>query len=233
METKKANHVNLEKKRSVFLQLGFVIALTLILMAFEWSVEKSAVKVYSSSISTEFEEDIINTFREKPEKIERPEPKPTITQIFEIIDNDEDIDDVLVFSSESDENDWSDTEFTLDPEPPDEWNIFVWVEEMPIFRPAINKTEEQGDADLHRYAMRLARYPELARIQGIEGRVWVQFVVDEKGKVTNVKIERGVDRLLDDEALRVVRSLPDFSPGLQRSKAVKVLYRVPINFRLG
>jgi protein TonB len=233
METKKANHANLEKRRPFFIQMGFIITLALVLMAFEWAVEQRATKVFDGISQIPDEVDMINTFRKEPDKkIERPKPK--ITQIFELIDDGmDDPKDELDWSSESDEKDKITINVRLDDETGDSDIFFEVVEDMPIFRPNINKTKEQGDVDLHGYVMKKARYPEMARENGISGRVFVKFIVDEKGKVTNVAIERGIHPLLDNDALRVVRQLPNFSPGLQRGKAVRVLYRVPMNFRLG
>ena len=76
------------------------------------------------------------------------------------------------------------------------------------------------------------RYPEEARDQGISGRVYVQFVVDVDGKVTEAKVMRGVHPLLDEEALRVINSMPDWSPGMQRGKPVKVKFSLPMRFEL-
>lgn len=232
METKKANHANLEKRRPFFIQMGFVITLALVLMAFEWAVEKSAAKVLSGFPEDYTEVEMVNTFQKEKEKIEPPKPK--ITQIFDIIDDRDDlVDDKLDFSSETDQDEKIVIDVQLDKEVGDEEIIFEVVEDMPIFRPAINKNKMEGDLDLRRYVMKQAIYPEMARETGIEGKVWVEFIVDEKGKVTNVKLVRENDPLLDNEALRVVRALPDFSPGKQREKPVKVRYHVPINFRLG
>ncbi|MCF8373640.1 MAG: energy transducer TonB [Bacteroidales bacterium] len=233
METKKANHANLEKRRPFFIQMGFVITLALVLMAFEWAVEKSAAKSFGGLTLSLMEEDMINTFRKEPEKVlERPKPKPI--QFFDIIDDKDDlVDDKLDFSSETDQDEKIVINVQLDKEVGDEEIIFEVVEDMPVFRPAINKNKLEGDMDLRRYVMKQAIYPEMARETGIEGKVWVEFIVDEKGKVTNVKLVRENDPLLDNEALRVVRALPDFSPGKQREKPVKVRYHVPINFKLG
>ncbi len=234
METKKSNNVNLEKRRPIFLQVGFIISLTLILMAFEWTVETTAARVFDGISIVDLDEDILNTWQKEPEKIEPPKPKTKIAPIFEIIKDDaDDEEDELLFSTETDQNEWIDVSFDPNSDPEDDMVQYVICEDMPIFRPAINKTKEKGDIDLHRYVLKNASYPEIAREQGIQGRVWVKFVINKKGKVVDVAIERGVDPVLDNEALRVVRELPKFSPGLQLGKAVKVLYRVPINFKLG
>jgi len=74
------------------------------------------------------------------------------------------------------------------------------------------------------------KYPEIAKENGITGKVFVQFVIDKNGKVTDVQIIRGVDPYLDKEAIRVVSSMPAWTPGKQRGKTVKVSFQLPITF---
>ena len=75
-------------------------------------------------------------------------------------------------------------------------------------------------------------YPAIAKEYNITGKVYVSFIVDKQGNVTNVKIVRGVDKNLDAEALRLVSSLPKYKPGKQRGKPVRVMFTIPINFTL-
>ena len=89
-----------------------------------------------------------------------------------------------------------------------------------------------GEEALRKYIAQSVKYPVIAQENGIQGRVYVSFVVNTKGKVTDVKIARGVDPNLDKEAIRVVNAMPAWKPGKQRGKAVKVSYTVPINFVL-
>jgi protein TonB len=101
---------------------------------------------------------------------------------------------------------------------------FMVVEEMPVF--------PGGDAALMNYIVSSIKYPEICKENNISGKVFVNFVVDENGKVCKVKVVRGVDPYLDREAIRVIESLPGWTPGKQRGKAVKVQYTLPINFAL-
>jgi len=231
MEEKKAKHVNLEKKRGLFLQIGYIITLAVLLMAFEWSTEKQKTDIpvlIGDSGTIEF---IDNTYREEPK--ERPKPKLTITDIIALIDDEADLpDDKLEFSSEIDEKTKLEVNYKFTDEP-DEDNIFVVVEDMPIFRPKVNKTREEGDIDLHKYVASRITYPELARGSGIAGKVYVNFVVDKSGKVKDVHVGRSTHPLLDAEAIKVVKTIPDFRPGKQRGKNVSVSYHVVINFKLG
>lgn len=76
------------------------------------------------------------------------------------------------------------------------------------------------------------KYPDEAKKNGIQGKVFVSFVIDEQGKVTNAKIERGVEASLDQESLRVVNGLKTWTPGKEKGKIVKVAYTIPINYAL-
>lgn len=102
--------------------------------------------------------------------------------------------------------------------------IFFIVESMPEF--------PGGEYALRKYIANNIKYPESAQKEGIQGRVYVTFVVDKEGNIVNTKIARGVDPSLDREALRVVNSLPAWKPGVQRGEPVNVSYTVPINFAL-
>ena len=76
------------------------------------------------------------------------------------------------------------------------------------------------------------RYPKEAKERGIQGRVIVQFIVEEDGTLTEGKVVKSVDPQLDAEALRVVRSMPNWTPGKQRGEAVRVRFTIPVSFKL-
>nr|WP_319266827.1 M56 family metallopeptidase [uncultured Draconibacterium sp.] len=106
----------------------------------------------------------------------------------------------------------------------EEDQVFFIVEEMPEF--------PGGDIALRKFIANSIKYPEIAIEKGIQGKVYVTFVVTGDGKIANAKIARGVDPSIDKEALRVVNTLPKWKPGYQRGKTVNVSYTVPINFVL-
>jgi len=217
MEQKKSDKVNLENQRSIFLQIGFVIALVLMLIAFEWNSTKTIHDLGELPI-TIIDEEIIPITR--TEKIKPPIPK--VIEVINIVaDNIEIKEELEIENTESNE----DIEINI-PELDDEEEIsdvpFIIVEEMPIFT--------QGN--VHTYITKNIKYPEICKENNIQGKVYVQFVVNEKGKVSNVKILKGVDPNLDKEALRVINNLPDYIPGKQRGKCVKVSYVVYVNFIL-
>ena len=106
----------------------------------------------------------------------------------------------------------------------DDEEFFMVVENMPEF--------PGGDLGLMKFIQKNVRYPAIAKEYNITGKVYVSFIVDKQGNVTNVKIVRGVDKNLDAEAVRVVSSLPKYKPGKQRGKPVRVMFTIPINFTL-
>lgn len=114
------------------------------------------------------------------------------------------------------------------PEPPkhvvEETKIFTVVEQMPMF--------PGGDAALMGYLRDNIHYPTVAAENGVQGRVVVGFVVERDGSITDVNIIRSVDPSLDREAMRVVKSMPRWTPGKQNGSAVRVKYQVPVTFRL-
>ena len=113
------------------------------------------------------------------------------------------------------------------PEPPkhvEETKVFTVVEQMPMF--------PGGDAALMSYLANNIHYPTVAAENGVQGRVVVGFVVERDGSITDVSVLRGVDPSLDREAMRVVKSMPRWTPGKQNGSAVRVKYQVPVAFRL-
>jgi protein TonB len=109
----------------------------------------------------------------------------------------------------------------------------ITVEEDPVFLAVENQPEFPGGLDsLNNFIARNVRYPPKARELGIEGKVYVVFVVEKDGSITNIKILRGVGQSCDEEAKRVVRLMPNFIPGKQNGRLVRVQYIIPINFKL-
>lgn len=102
--------------------------------------------------------------------------------------------------------------------------IYTVVEQMPMF--------PGGDADMMKFLAQTVQYPPVAAKNGVQGRVVVGFVVERDGSLTDVCILRGADPSLDREAMRVVKSMPNWTPGKHNGKLVRVRYQVPISFRL-
>jgi protein TonB len=216
MEPKKNPEVNLERKRGLFLQIGLVIALLVVLGAFEYKTyEKIAYNLGALNLD-DLEEEIIPITKQE---IKPPPPPPPPPEVIEIVEDDVVIEDEIeIEDTESDE----DEEIEIIEEDDDEF--FMVVENMPIF--------PGGDLGLMKYIQKHVKYPAIAKEYNITGKVYVSFIIDKSGSVTKVKIVRGVDKNLDAEAVRVVKSLPKYKPGKQRGKPVRVMFTIPINFTL-
>ncbi len=232
MQVKKSPKADLEKRKFVFLQLGFVVALALCLVAFEWTTKEVNLGALGDlSMFEMWEEEIESTIQDEDIPEPEPEPEPEIEEVFEelvIVDDEAEVDSRLDIDSEAGEDTrttFTIPTFTVDEEPEELDPIdFAVVEDKPEY--------PGGDAALMKFIADNTKYPEIAKENGIQGRVFVQFVISETGQVTNVRIARGVDPYLDQEAVRVVRMIPPWKPGRQRGKPVPVNYIVPINFRL-
>jgi len=237
MKPKKNPKIDLEKRKSLFFEIGMVLALAITLISFEWrsSVKKAVTFTNVKDLSV-VEEMVPITRQEKIKEQPKLPPKIKVIDVITIVDNDVDIDDELEIIEEEINQE---TEIKIKPrevvveeEVEDETQIFVVVEDMPIFRPDICKNNAEGDLELYRYINSSIRYPVIAQENGIAGRVFVRFVVGKDGGIYNVALVRGVDPSLDKEAIRVIKSLPKFEPGKQRGKAVKVSYTAVIKFVL-
>jgi protein TonB len=216
MEPKKNPGVSLEKKKGLFFQIGLVAALLIVLVAFEWkSYEKAEYNLGQLNLD-DMEEEIIPITKQE---VKPPPPPPPPPEVIEIVEDDVEIEDEIeIEDTESDE----DVEIEIEEE--DDEEFFMVVENMPEF--------PGGDLGLMKYIQKNVKYPAIAKEYNITGKVYVSFIVDKKGSVTNVKIVRGVDKNLDAEAMRVVKSLPKYKPGKQRGKSVRVMFTIPINFTL-
>ncbi|HOK38652.1 MAG TPA: energy transducer TonB [Bacteroidales bacterium] len=231
MELKKSPKADLERRKFIFLEIGLILSLAICYIAFEWKSEELSTSSLGELTSQDiFEEEIINTQQETPPeqpKPEQPEPEAVIEELI-VVDDDKVVENLNI-DTEADEKTKTNinivqTTFNVETEEEVEPISFAVVEEKPTF--------PGGEAELLKFIAENTKYPEIAKENGIQGRVFVQFVIDKNGNVTNVTIARGVDPYLDAEAIRVVKMLPKWTPGKQRGKPVPVTFVVPINFKL-
>ena len=228
MESKKSKKADLERRKGMFLEVGLVVSLAVILVAFEWTQGESKDDDTDVVQEIQFEDEMMQiTRREEP----KPEPKPEqpkVAEVLDIVDDDVEIEDDFDFDMEATDDTEYDftTMITDDEEEIEEEEVFYIVEDMPTFNGGDPATE------FRKYIAQNLRYPEIAAENGISGRVIVQFAVSRVGQVEDAVVVRSVDPALDKEAIRVVMSSPKWTPGKQRGKAVKVLFTFPINFVL-
>ena len=227
MEVKKNPEASLERLRGTFTQIGLAVVLGLLLVAFNWTTRERSVGDLGQVIAIDLEEEMIATEREqKPEP--PPPPPPAQESVIEeliIVDNKEEVADIEINTEATEETMIVQTDIVIQEEVIEaEPEVFLVVEQQPEF--------PGGIAELMKYLQNNIKYPQIAKENGVSGKVFINFVVDDKGKITKIKVLRGVDPALDNEAVRVVENMPPWKPGKQRGKAVYVSYNLPISFVL-
>ena len=226
METKKSKRADLEPKKSIFLQIGIVIALGLTLAAFEWEspVKQIVVTDKWETVSEDFV--IKNTVFED----QKPAPKPVSVPVINIVDNDDPVD--------------NDADFDMGIKPEDEIPVYTppasiklkeedsFVDDTPFVSVQIMPEYPGGIGALKAFLSSNIDFPETAARTGIEGTVYVYFVVERDGTVSNIKTLRGINDECNEEAERVIGLLPKWKPGVQQGKTVRVSYTIPVSFKL-
>lgn len=226
MEIKKSPKANLEKKKTTWLLLGYVVVLAVMYVAFEWTQRDVKIDTSEAVADLVFEEEII-PITEQQEKPKPPEPKaPVQEEVLKIVEDDAEVEETTIESTE-DTGEKVEVKYVpveVEEEEPQEEEIFQVVETMPSF--------PGGMGALMKFLGKNINYPTIAQENGIQGRVIIQFVVNKDGSIVQPVVVRGVDPYLDKEALRVIKTMPKWSPGEQRGKKVRVKYTVPVTFKL-
>jgi periplasmic protein TonB len=225
MEPKKTERANLEKKRGLFLQIGLVAVMGLVLLAFEWKSRPNIDNTLGEQQFEALDEEIIPITRQPETPPPPPPPPPQVISTINIVEDEVDIDDDFDLSDFGMDDDFALSTLTYAEEEGDDEEIFIIVEDMPSFK-------GEGQEGFRKYIAQNLRYPTIAQENGIQGRVYVQFAVNSKGQVVDVKIARSVDPSLDAEAVRVIKASPPWEPGKQRGQPVKVQFTFPVNFVL-
>lgn len=229
MEVKKSPKANLENKKLFYRELGLIIALGVILCAFEWSTSEKAETVIQQEEAPVVEVEQVPVTTEAPPPPPEAPKVPVLSDMIEVVDDDIVVDTDLFISLEDDVDmgvEIMDYVAEVAEETIEEAPIpYTLVEEKPSFM--------GGDAnEFTKWVYSKIVYPEIARENGISGRVTLQFTIESDGSLTNIKVLRGIDQSLDQEAVRVVSMSPKWTPGKQRDKAVRVTYTFPIMFQL-
>lgn len=229
MEVKKTEKASLENKRLLFVEIGFVIALLVVWGAFSYSSKEKKVAVLQDTNQEVEVEEMVPITQETPPPPPEVAKIPILSDQIDIVDDEISVDDDMFMNLEDDANmgvEIMDYVENVQEEVVEEEAIpFQLVEEKPSFM--------GGDANsFSKWVNERLVYPEIAKENGVSGRVTLQFTVEADGSVTNVKVLRGVDSSLDKEAVRVVSSSPKWKPGKQRDRAVKVSYTFPVVFQL-
>ena len=222
MTPKKSNAAKLEDKKTIFLFIGFVVVLSTLYIALEWSKSYKPFGTQIGFVDMPEPIDIPTTTQEIPP----PPPPPKMESIDElvIVDNNKETANVDFSSEANNEDIVIPLPLPTKPESTDDFKIVDFAERMPIF--------PGGEQALNKFLRDNVKYPTIPQENFIQGRVICQFVVNKDGTIVDAVVVRSVDPHLDKEALRVINLMPKWSPGWQDGKTVRVKYTLPINFKL-
>ncbi len=228
MELKKNPKADLENRRGLYLEIGLVVVLVAALVAFNVkSYDQEQVEVTQRTAIDEIEDLVIQTQQEELPPPPPPEAPEVTTELNIIEDDAESTNEIGIVNAEVTDN-TQNIEITPvvveQEEEEDEQVIFQVVENDPEFPGGIEA--------MYKFLAQNIKYPQLARENNITGRVYVTFVVEKDGSVSGVKVLRDIGGGCGAEAVRVVKSMPKWTPGKQRGKAVRVQYNLPVNFNL-
>ncbi len=234
MQLKKSEKADLENYRGLFMQFGMVVALLLCIVLIEWKTYDQSVADLGE-LDVEIEDEIIPITQR--EVAPPPPPPPPPPEVIEVVEDDVELEEELeIQSTETDMMEEVEV-IEIEEEVSDEVLSFAVVESVPVY-PGCEDAKDNNERKtcfqqkILQFVSRNFEFPEMARQMGIQGRVYVNFVIEKDGAISNVEVVRGVDPLLDDEAVRVVNKLPKFTPAKQRGKAVRMSFTLPINAKL-
>lgn len=226
MEVKKSPKADLDSKRLTFALIGLVVSLFIVWRVFEIkSYDKRTLENLQRTVEI-IEEEMVEITKQEAPKPQAPAPKPQATQI-QVVEDDVEVEDEIDINAEVSQEEIIEEYVYEAPEIEEEIveaEIFTVVEQMPEF--------PGGAAEMTRFIQKNIKYPMMARESDIQGRVYINFVVEPDGSVSNVTVMRGIGGGCDEEAVRIVNMMPKWNPGKQRGVAVRCSFTVPIVFRL-
>ncbi len=236
MKPKKNPKVDLTKNSSLYFVIGLSFILFVVWQAIEWkSYDKSLYDYEALNVDDEDEEEIPITEQIKTPP-PPPPPPPVAPEVIEIVEDEEEVEETVIESTETDEDEVIEVEdVEIEEEDLDVDVPFAVIEDVPIFPGCekVAKSERRNcfQQQMNKHIKKNFRYPEIAQEMGIQGRVYVNFIIAKDGSITNIRM-RGPDKNLEKEAQRIIGRLPKMTPGKQRGRPVRVPFSIPITFRL-
>ena len=235
MQLKKNPKADLTKNSSLYFAIGLASVLFISWQAIEWKTyEKTGYGYEALNVEDDDDEEVPIT--EQLKTPPPPPPPPPAPEVIEIVEDEEEVEETVIESTETDQEEIVEGE---DIEVEDDFEDvdvpFAVIEDVPIYPGCESVPKSQRRAcfqeKINKHIRKNFRYPEIAQEMGIQGRVYVQFVIAKDGAITSVRM-RGPDKNLEKEAARIISKLPKMTPGKQRGRAVRVPFSIPITFRL-
>ena len=225
MQIRKNTKANLESKRSIFLQVGFIVSLALVLLSFEWTTVGTEKFDWEIDRGTIIDEDLyeVTIIKEKQEV----KKMKIVTPIFVNDEDDLPDDDVIIDVEVSDNTEnslFNQQEFFIEEIEKEDNEIYVNVQKRSQF--------PGGEAALFAFLKANINYPLIARDIGITGFVYVSFIVWKDGTIRRTNVIRGIGSGCDEEVIRVMNIMPDWEPGIIDGRKVNTIFHLPVSFKL-
>ena len=233
MQPKKNEKVDLTKNSSLYFVIGLSFILLVSWQAIEWKTYKKTYGYEALNVEDDDDEEIPITEQIKTPP-PPPPPPPPAPEVIEIVEDEAEGAETVIESTETDEEEIVEI-VEVEEEEVDIDVPFAVIEDVPIFPGCerVKKSERRNcfQERMNKHIRKNFRYPEIAQEMGIQGRVYVNFIISKDGSITNIRM-RGPDKNLEAEAQRIISKLPKMTPGKQRGRPVRVPFSIPITFRL-
>ena len=233
MQLKKNPEADLNKNRNLYFVIGLTLVLGVTWAAVEYKSYERKIDLTNGDMLVDDEEDVPITEQLKTPP-PPPPPPPPAPEVIEIVEDEEEVEETVIESTESDEE-MVIEDIVVEDDFDDIDVPFAVIEDVPIFPGCESVAKSQRRAcfqeQMNKHIRKNFRYPDIAQEMGIQGRVYVNFIISKDGTITNIRM-RGPDKNLENEAARIIGRLPKMTPGRQRGRAVRVPFSIPITFRL-
>jgi protein TonB len=233
MQLKKNPEADLNKNRNLYFVIGLTLVLGVTWGAVEYKSYERKIDLTNGDMLVDDEEDVPITEQLKIPP-PPPPPPPPAPEVIEIVEDEEEVEETVIESTESDEE-MVIEDIVVEDDFDDIDVPFAVIEDVPIFPGCESVAKSQRRAcfqeQMNKHIRKNFRYPDIAQEMGIQGRVYVNFIISKDGTITNIRM-RGPDKNLENEAARIIGRLPQMTPGRQRGRPVRVPFSIPITFRL-
>jgi protein TonB len=233
VQPKKNPEADLNKNRNLYFVIGLSSVLAVTWGAVEYKSYDRQLNFDGVSMLEDDEDDVPITEQLKTPP-PPPPPPPPAPEVIEIVEDEEEVEETVIESTESDEE-MIIEDIVVEDDFEDIDVPFAVIEDVPIFpgceRVAKSQRRTCFQDQMNKHIRKNFRYPDIAQEMGIQGRVYVNFIISKDGSITNIRM-RGPDKNLENEAARIIGRLPKMTPGKQRGRAVRVPFSIPITFRL-
>jgi len=235
MQPKKNEKADLSKNSSLYFVIGLSLILLISWQAIEWKTYDKSLYGYEALDVEEDDDEEIPITEQLKTPPPPPPPPPPAPEIIEVVEDEEEVEETVIESTETNEDEIVEVVEVIEEEFEDVDVPFAVIEDVPICPGCekVAKSERRNcfQEKMNTHIRKNFRYPEIAQEMGIQGRVYVNFIIAKDGSISNIRM-RGPDKNLEAEAQRIISKLPQMTPGKQRGRPVRVPFSIPITFRL-